>query len=281
MTGLDKIIRESDGHRMYKGLEKLVSFGNRFAGSKADNLAAEFMEKGFKKNKFEVKKENFKAHVFEEYESYIKVGDEKFSSRAMFFSESTNNELEAELALVGFGQEEDYSKLNVKNKIAIVLRNGHNDDYWSEVSMASKNGAVGFVLVNYYTWPTVTTLETGYFDPEKRLIPVEPNPIPAIVLGKEDGEKLIQLIKSGHTNARLMVDAFSGERIATNVRAIKPGIEKPNEKIVIYGHRDTAGTPGANDNGSGTIIMLEIAKILSNFELKRTLEIISSSAEEH
>ena len=55
-----------------------------------------------------------------------------------------------------------------------------------EVSMASKK-KLWFVLVNHYTWPTVTTLETGHFDPEKRLIPVEPNPIPYCVR-KEDGE---------------------------------------------------------------------------------------------
>ncbi len=281
MTKLDMIIKESDAYRIYENLNKLVSLGNRFAGSKVDNLAAEFVHGELNKNQFKVINEEFKAHVFEEKESYIKISDIKIPSRAMFFSESTNNELEAEAIIVGYGQEEDYTKVDVKNKIVIVLRSIDKDDYWADVSRASKNGAVGFVLINYYSWPTITTLETGFFDPEKRLAPVEPNPIPAIVLGKEEGEKVINLINSGYSKLKLMVDAFNGERSVTNVRAIKLGEEKADEKIVIYGHRDTAGTPGANDNGSGTVIMLEIANVLKDIKLKRTIEIISLSAEEH
>lgn len=280
MLELKKIIRDSSGERIYKKLSELVAFGDRYAGSKADNDAAEFMANEFKESGFHVINEEFEGTLFEEFETTLTVNDKSFNSRAMSFSIPTE-EIEKEIIFVGYGRDEDYEDCNVDNKIVVALRDGGKDHYWEHVSRASKNGAIGFVLVNDYSYPTITTLETGYFDRKERLRPIEPKEIPAMVLGKEEGEELIELIDSGDTKAKFKIDAFFGKRKAINVRAIKKGTEKPEEKIVIYGHRDTVGTNGANDNGSGTVVMLEIAKILKDVELKRTVELISFSAEEH
>lgn len=280
MREFKRIINESDGAIIYEKLAELVSLGDRYAGSEADNSAAIFMEKEFKKSNFDVINEEFEANVFEEFESYIKLDNHKFESRAMSYSMPTE-EIKKEAIIVGYGEEEDYKEIDVKDKIVIALRKGTKDNYWEDVSRASKNGASGFVLINNHPWITITTLETGYFDPKQRLIPIEPNPIPAMVLGQDEGEELISLIKAGKVNTEFKIDAFNGKRKVTNVRAIKKGVEKPKEKIVIYGHRDTVGTPGANDNGSGTVVMLEIARVLKNIELAKTVELISLSAEEH
>lgn len=277
---LNSLIKDGNANRLYKRLEELVSCGNRYAGSKADNLAADYVGKSFLESNMEVIEEVFTGHLFEEIDSYVEIGEVRYESRAMFYSVSSEGEIEAEAVYLGYGEESDYEGKDLNNKIVVLTRGEHKDDFWHDVSKASQNGAVGFILVNYHNWQTITTLETGYFDPEKRLMEIEPKNLPSLVLGREDGENLIEQINLGK-KVKIMADVFNGEREAKNIRAIKKGSVLPEEKIVIYGHRDTVGVPGANDNGSGNVIMLEVAEMIKDLDLKRSVEFISFSAEEH
>lgn len=56
----------------------------------------------------------------------------------------------------------------------------------------------------------------------------------------------------------------------TNVYAIQPGITKPNQYVIICAHYDdmpySGIAPGADDNGSGTVAVLEAARILSKYK---------------
>lgn len=66
-----------------------------------------------------------------------------------------------------------------------------------------------------------------------------------------------------------------------NLEAEKLGTEKPNEIIVIGGHYDTAfSSPGANDNGTGAVATLELAKIFANQSPKRTIRFVEFTNEE-
>lgn len=69
-----------------------------------------------------------------------------------------------------------------------------------------------------------------------------------------------------------------------NVRGVIRGSEFPNEVIVIGGHRDAWG-PGAADNVSGTVSVLEVARTISTlakqgYRPKRTIMFASWDAEE-
>lgn len=68
---------------------------------------------------------------------------------------------------------------------------------------------------------------------------------------------------------------------AGNVIAVQHGTEFPDEYIVISSHYDHPDGPGADDNASGTAGVLEIARILSQHQFKRTILYISFNAEEH
>lgn len=60
-----------------------------------------------------------------------------------------------------------------------------------------------------------------------------------------------------------------------NVFAIQPGVEKPNQHVIICAHYDDMPpgnyAPGADDNGSGTVAVLEAARILSKYTTKYTI----------
>ena len=67
---------------------------------------------------------------------------------------------------------------------------------------------------------------------------------------------------------------------AGNVIAIQPGTEFPDEYIIIAAHYDHPDGPGADDNASGTSGVLECARILSQYQFKRTILYIPFNGEE-
>lgn len=67
---------------------------------------------------------------------------------------------------------------------------------------------------------------------------------------------------------------------AGNVIAVQPGTEFPDEYIIISSHYDHPDGPGADDNASGTAGVLECARILSQYQFKRTILYIPFNGEE-
>ena len=65
-----------------------------------------------------------------------------------------------------------------------------------------------------------------------------------------------------------------------NVIAELPGIRTPETQILVTAHYDSRGGVGAADNGSGTVAMLEVARVLSQFSFDKTLVFIGFSGEE-
>jgi Peptidase family M28 len=89
-------------------------------------------------------------------------------------------------------------------------------------------------------------------------------------------------------------DTVSGPRIPTptlvrNAVAIQRGSERPNEVVIVQGHIDSRVTdvmdansdaPGANDDGSGTALVLEAARVLSGTKYPTTIIYALLSGEE-
>ncbi len=100
--------------------------------------------------------------------------------------------------------------------------------------------------------------------------------IPAVDLSLEDYGMLYRLVENGR-NPLIKVVAESKElgRVPTfNTIATIPGTEFPDEYIVLSAHFDSwDGGTGATDNGTGTITMMETARILKKLypNPKRTI----------
>ena len=89
-------------------------------------------------------------------------------------------------------------------------------------------------------------------------------------------------------------DTFSGARIPTPTRvcdmvAIQRGRERPNDVVIITGHLDSRVTdilnadafePGANDDGSGSATVMEVARVLSRHKFPGTIVYALLSGEE-
>ncbi|MCH7781873.1 M20/M25/M40 family metallo-hydrolase [candidate division KSB1 bacterium] len=76
--------------------------------------------------------------------------------------------------------------------------------------------------------------------------------------------------------------------LLVNVVAILPG-RTDNVRYIVNGHYDSRGSngtdgkvtaPGANDDASGTIVMMELARVLSQYEFDHTLMFVADDGEE-
>jgi carboxypeptidase Q len=88
---------------------------------------------------------------------------------------------------------------------------------------------------------------------------------PAFMLDCEDYGLVFRLAEHGqHPVVRLDAEAHDlGEVPTSNVIAELRGTERPNEYVVLSAHLDSwDGGSGATDNGTGTLMMLEAARIL-------------------
>jgi len=83
----------------------------------------------------------------------------------------------------------------------------------------------------------------------------------------------------GYTD--IVEDTFTvGANTTTNIVVTKVGLVYPSTYVIVDGHYDTINGVGANDNGSGTALILEIAKRLANVPTEYSIKFINFSAEE-
>ncbi|MCQ9637383.1 M28 family peptidase [Chryseobacterium sp. WG23] len=85
----------------------------------------------------------------------------------------------------------------------------------------------------------------------------------------------------GYTASQIAEDPFTfvGGN-SKNLVITKTGTVYPNKYVIICGHFDTINGPGVNDNGSGTSIILEAARILKDVPTDYSIKFIHFSGEE-
>lgn len=85
----------------------------------------------------------------------------------------------------------------------------------------------------------------------------------------------------GYTATNISEDSFTyGSNTSKNLIITKTGTVYPNKYVIICGHYDTIVGPGVSDNGSGTSIILEAARILKNVPTEYSIKFIHFSGEE-
>ncbi len=83
----------------------------------------------------------------------------------------------------------------------------------------------------------------------------------------------------GYTD--IVEDSFTyNGRTVSNIVVTKMGDTYPNIFVIIDGHYDTIGGVGANDNGSGTSLLLEIARVIKDVPTAYSIKFIHFTVEE-
>ena len=222
--------------------------------------------------------------TYQYYDDFISVSSSK----------STSLEVD-EYVFAGYGIQSasynDYENLEVKDKVVVAISGepvDENGNYlvsgskeiskWSNgrQSLSSKRnlakelGAKVFILIDQ---PMFKRYASYYQALEKRggesnlALDVDTDSFYGLLVGDDMGTLLVKNT-NGNYKASISINYKNiSEPISSeNVVAMIPGSEKPEEYIILSAHLDHVGMHdgeifnGADDDGSGTIAILEIAK---------------------
>ena len=100
--------------------------------------------------------------------------------------------------------------------------------------------------------------------------------------GSSDNQKATAQIKEIFTKLGYSVREYCYRPGACSVVADKAGESSSKEVIMLMGHFDSVGKTfaGADDNASGTAVLLEVARVLKDYNNKKTIRFFATNGEE-
>ncbi|TGZ81867.1 Zn-dependent exopeptidase [Ascodesmis nigricans] len=169
-----------------------------------------------------------------------------------------------------FGCEQSDFPAEVAGNIALVSRG--TCEFGLKVALAGNAGASAIAIYNNAAGNLAGTLGA----------PSRPDGpyVPAVSLSGEDGTVLLAAAQAGNLQGTVHVDALTEARYSSNIIATTKEGDKNN--IVMAGaHSDSVSAgPGINDNGSGSIGVLEVALALTKYKVKQAVRFAWWTAEE-
>lgn len=278
-----RILRQISGPRALRHVQALAGIGYRFVGTAGDKASIQYVEDQMRSYGLEVRETPLRALTFEDERSLLKIlstGEELEGVTPLFSPSTPEGGIEAEVVLVGDGQDEDYQGRDVKGKIVVLTEEtlGYSK-FWlgSFADRAARAGAVGMIFIHPMPWPYRMSMEAGNSDLGRRFCE---RMLPAVCISAVGGLRVMHALGTGRCRVRMETRNLTEERESVIISGFLRGTELPEERVGILAHRDNAIAPGANDNGSGTGTLLEVARVLSRTRPRRTLEFISTTAEE-
>ena len=223
----------------------LLGFGPRVAGSAANEQARSYLETQFQALGYQTRRETFSYPRFDDLGSDVRVGAQVLGGNAL--QDAAGGEVTALTARVpGVGTPADFARVDVRGRVAVVQRG--QIPFIDKVRAAQAAGAVGAVIVNDSAGDFRGTLGQVVSLP---VLGVSPTVGAALTDG--------QLVT-------LSVRVRQGEVQGVNLVAFKAGVRTP--EVLFGAHLDSVkGAPGANDNLSGTLAVLDVARQAVNTPL--------------
>jgi len=250
-----------------------VKIGTRMAGTPGEFEAARYVERQFKKYGLtRIKQELFPCASWSCKTASFSIRDgkrwRKIDCIPLAHSKCTKGKVEAELVYLETASERDLRGKDLKGKIGLIF--GGFGDKPSKYVKLLKAGMVALVLVDArlpFTWPVAMGMSRYW----KRL-------------GRQTGLSISyfdawHIVKKGINRARIEIDVRVKNTKSPNVVGVVKGTSP--EIITVTGHLDSVyGNVGAEDDGSGTICVLELARLFGGATPRRTIRFITVGTEE-
>ncbi len=249
--------------RASANVRALVAFGPRVAGTPVMDKVSTYLLEEYRKAGYVAQIQTFTYSKFQDLGSTLTVGGMTISGRAL--KGSLPGQLKAPLVAVpNVGRSADFASVDVRGAIAIVRRGEIR--FLEKAQNAAAAGAVGLVIVNTSNDNFSGTLGSA-------------TKIPVLALSGEQGKPLLDRARSTPLDVSLNANAKESLVTGRNIIAHLEGVTQPS--VLLGAHYDSvAGSPGANDNASGTAVILEIARNLSGTPLARQAWFVAFDGEE-
>jgi len=256
-------------------------FGSRWAGTPGDKGAVIFMRDKFKEYGLKnARLEEYKLEGWTRSSAVLEITSPiRKDIPCISLPYNLSGEVEAKLINLEDGAPDVYEKrrdeiegnivmVTSRNLIRGIPRRIHRRIKFYHSVL---NGAAAFIFKNHY--PAFGPATGG----------VEPV-IPAVGVSYEDGEFLTRLVRrKNEVSVRVKTMDTLSEMRSWNVVADLPGTSEGEEYILVGAHYDGHDiAQGAIDPGSGTVVVMEMARILSKIRdnLKRRVTFVCFSMEE-
>lgn len=244
-------------------VEALKAFGPRTPNSAAIAAARQYLTRAYGQAGYVVEEQPFYYQNPRFGTSSILVGDQQLQGNALLGS--AIGHVVAPLRVVsGRGSREEFTQASVHGAIAIVTRS--DIPVPEQVQNAVSAGAKGVIVVNDAPsdWTASFAIE---------------GPVLGLALSGAQGASLLDLLHSTVPMGTLDVQPMLQPTVGHNVVAHFGNTVFP--RLVIGAHYDSvADSVGANDNASGTAVVLELARRLADEPLAQWVWFVAFDAEE-
>jgi Zn-dependent M28 family amino/carboxypeptidase len=273
---------ESDitSKKLLRGAQQLQDFAysypdrNRVMGGKAHNDTVNWLKK-------ELESTSYYDVTLQPFSNYVQlsgainsftVGGQAINGTLFEYSNSTDGVVTAPLVAVSnFGCEASDYPAGLSGNIALISRG--SCDFGLKSALAGGAGAVGAIIYN-----NVAAVVSGTLGPPPR---AEGAYVATVGITQAQGQAYVSQL-SGGANVTASLDVLTDVQIVTtnNVLATSKCGDK-NNQLALGAHTDSVGAgPGINDDGSGTVGILNVAKALAKYNVKNAVTFGFWSGEE-
>ena len=241
----------------------LVDLGPRESATLEELEAAEYLAAKWESFGYSVQLQPFTfTRLSRERSGLVLDGPDLREIEAIPLVRSGTGEVSGNLVSVGLAREGDVPEGGLEGKVALAQRGIIT--FEEKTNRLAEAGAIAVVIYNN---------RPGVFQG----VLANQGRIPALGIAREDGQSIEELLSVGDVEA--VVSVTTEEHESRNVVAIKPG--PGSDVVVLGGHYDTVpNIAAANDNASGTAVLLTIAEQLSNESLPFTIQFVAFGSEE-
>lgn len=243
---------------LYGQLESLVAIGPRFHGTEAAEASADFVSERLQALGLEV---TFQIVTCE--------GWALDRAAQLEVHEPEKSQLDCEAMLWSAPTPPD----GVSGRLELVGNAGiwGGSYIWRKFALVDDGRPVAFICAR----------EQGDAVPQPRPSGSAEN-IPHVVISARDGRQLETWLEGAHVLMNVTVPARrGGQAVGRNIMASLPGRDPTAQAVLICAHYDTFwNTPGAYDNGSGVVAVLELARQLRKNIPAMPIRLVFFTAEE-
>jgi aminopeptidase YwaD len=241
------------------------TIGSRPAGSEREAAAAAYLAAQLTSYGYQTEIQPFTIQTYEERGARLTPlvpGGEATETAALLYS--GGGEVAGELVDAGLGRDGDWKSGALAGRIALLERG--EITFADKVANVAAAGAIAAIVFND---------RDGSFTGSLR----RSSSIPVLTLPRDAGLALRQRLQDGPVRVAVTVDAEVATRESRNVVGMLRG-RRPGG-VVIGAHFDSVSAgPGANDNGSGTAAVIELARYFAQRNYPYTLYFVAFGSEE-
>ena len=234
---------DPDPARAMQHLNVLVrDIGSRPATTENERRAADYIRQQLEAAGYQVSLETFDVQATLGGSATLRLPDTQ-TVEAAPLNGAANGTVNGQLVAAGLGRTSDFAALQVSGKVALLDRG--DITFAEKVRNAQAAGAVGVIVVNN---------QPGLFRGD---LGAEPVRIPAVGVAQEARTALDQ---AGSADGAVSIEVQTNRVTGASQNVVGKPSDKPCTAYLGAHYDSVPAGPGANDNASGTSLMLELAR---------------------